>query len=82
MPPRPSPATLEEAARGFLRQLDPHKIVYLNKRGEWGENPQTLRDRISHTLLFNLWSRSEKEALAFFEKAFFPFLDLFSTVEK
>ena len=84
MPPRPSPATLEEAARGFLRQLDPHKIVYLNKRGEWGENPQTLRDRISHTLLFNLWSRSEKEALAFFEKAFFPFLeeDSWRTVNK
>jgi WD40 repeat protein len=73
--PRPSPATLEETARGFLRQLDPHKIVYLNKRGAWDENPQTLRDRISHTLLFNLWSRSQKKTGAFFEKAFFPFLE-------
>jgi WD40 repeat protein len=72
---RPSPEDLEEAGRISLEQFNPHKIVYLNKKGEWDENPQTLRDRISHALLFNLWSRGKKEALAFFEKALSPFLE-------
>lgn len=73
--PCPSPEDLEEAGRIYLEQFNPHKIVYLNKKGEWDENPQTLRDRISHALLFNLRSRDEKEALAFFEKSFSSFLE-------
>ncbi len=58
-----------------LREFNPRKIIYLDKKGGWRENPKTLRDRISHALLFSLWSRGEKEALTFFAKALAPFLD-------
>jgi hypothetical protein len=72
---RPSPEALEEAARIFLREFDPHKIVFLNQKAEWEENPQTLRDKTSHVLFFSLWSMGEKEALAFFNLAFAPFIE-------
>ena len=72
---RPSPEALEEEARIYLRQFDPHKIVFLNRKVEWEENPQTLRDKTSHALFFSLWSMGEKEALASFNLAFAPFLE-------
>jgi WD40 repeat protein len=73
--PLPSPAALEEAGRAVWRDFNPRKIIYFHREGKWLENPKTSRDRISHALLFSLWSKGEKEATAFFDKSFAPFLD-------
>lgn len=52
--PRPGSLALEEAAKSILRDFDGRRFVYLNARGEWKENPKTLRDRAAHELLHAL----------------------------
>jgi HEAT repeat protein len=59
---------LKRQAAGILGQFNPRKIVYLDDSGEPAEGPQTLRDRISHALLFELKSKGEKEAAEFFAR--------------
>lgn len=61
----PAPS-LEECRRFFaslLRQFNSRRVVYLDKKGCWAENPLTLRDRISHHLLFTLWKEGESISL-------------------
>ncbi|MBM3284689.1 MAG: hypothetical protein FJY81_02350, partial [Candidatus Aminicenantes bacterium] len=41
----------------------------MNRRGGWEENPETLRDRISHALLFDLWQKGESAFPPGFETA-------------
>jgi WD40 repeat protein len=58
-------AELKTEAKAEIERFDPRKIAYLTQDGKWRENPQTLRDRISHELFFHLWKRGKKEAAAF-----------------
>jgi hypothetical protein len=71
--PRPSQAALESQGRACLEQFDPRRIIYLDGAGRWKENPRTLRDRISHGLLFELRTGTEEQALAWLREAFSPF---------
>jgi hypothetical protein len=72
--PVPRLADLEAEAWGVLREFDPGKVGFLNSKGEWAENPERLRDRISHHLLYHLRSLDEKDRAAFFARALPPFL--------
>ncbi|GAI22964.1 unnamed protein product, partial [marine sediment metagenome] len=44
---RPSLQNLIQAGRVIISEFDPKKFTYLNLKGEWEENPETLIDRIS-----------------------------------
>jgi HEAT repeat protein len=72
--PFPPPQDLLEVGRTLFREFNPTKFIYLNSRGEWRENPKTLRDRISHEFFFQFWKTGEKEA-ALFQKLYAPFLE-------
>jgi len=65
---------LEAEALALLQELDPRRLHYLDQKGEWAENPEGLRDRISHALLYHLRSQSEEDKASFFVQAFSPFL--------
>jgi HEAT repeat protein len=65
---------LEAEALALVRELDPRRLCFLDKKGEWAENPEGMRDRISHALLYHLRSQSEKDKASFFVQAFSPFL--------
>ncbi len=65
---------LEAEALSLLREMAPGRVQYLDRSGEWAENPETLRDRISHAFLYHLHARSEEEKASFFERASSPFL--------
>lgn len=60
---------VREEAAGLLRNFDPRKIIFLSALGEPAEGPRSLRDRISHALLFELKSSGEKEAGEFLERS-------------
>jgi len=65
---------LEAEALSILRKLDPRRLHFLDQKGEWVENPEGIRDRISHVLLYHLHLRSEEDKASFFVRAFSPFL--------
>jgi hypothetical protein len=56
---------LAAEALSLIGQIAPTKIQYLDASGGWAENPTTLRERISHALLYHLHSRAEEEKGAF-----------------
>ncbi|MDH7511492.1 MAG: hypothetical protein QHH14_00925 [Clostridiales bacterium] len=51
----------------LFREYNPRKLVFLNRKGGWQENPKKLRDRVSHAVLHELWRHGEKTALGFME---------------
>jgi hypothetical protein len=63
---------LKTEAQAELERFDPRKLAFLSREGKWRENPQTLRDRISHELFFHLRKRGEKEAAAFMDAVLSP----------
>jgi len=65
---------LEAEARAILLKLDPRRLQFLDQKGEWAENPESVRDRIAHAFLYHLRSRSEGDKASFFVQAFTPFL--------
>jgi hypothetical protein len=65
---------LEAEALALLRDFDPRKLGYLNGEGRWAENPEKLRDRISHSFLYYVRSLDEEGQFSFFTRAFSPFL--------
>lgn len=70
----PSLDELKAEAQALLLDFDPRKLGYLDRKGRWAENPEKLRDRISHSLLFYIYSLSEEGKASFFARAFSPFL--------
>ncbi|MBN2409976.1 MAG: hypothetical protein JXE07_09575 [Candidatus Aminicenantes bacterium] len=75
-PPRKIPlaADLEAEGRAVLRSFEPRKIPYLDRKGEWAENPASLRDRICHSLFHHLRQRSGPQPVSSLIPAFSPFL--------
>ncbi|OGD18090.1 MAG: hypothetical protein A2W03_14570 [Candidatus Aminicenantes bacterium RBG_16_63_16] len=61
----PSLDELRDEAAGVLGTFNTRQVVYLDIRGRPAEGPKTLRDRISHALLYDLKSAGEKEAAEF-----------------
>jgi len=70
----PGLGELQAEALALLREFDPRKLCYLDREGRWAENPEKLRDRISHFFLFHVRSLSEEGRASFFTRAFSPFL--------
>jgi hypothetical protein len=70
----PRRADIEEEAYSLLRTMDPGKVQYLDRSGKWTEDPISIRDRISHALLYDLYSRNADEKASFLERASAPFL--------
>ncbi len=67
--PPPSPASFLSFLESILPSFNSRRVIYLDKKGGWEENPITLRDRICHTLLFETWKKGPAAALADLEKA-------------
>ena len=65
---------LTAAALSLIRDMAPGKVQYLDRSGNWAENPETLRDRTSHSLLYYLYTRSEEERASFWERTAAPLL--------
>ena len=65
---------LEAEVLAFVREVNPRKLHFLDQKGEWAENPEAMRDRISHALLYHLRSQSEEDKASFFAQTFSPFL--------
>jgi HEAT repeat protein len=70
----PGLGELEAGALALLRDFDPRNLCYLDREGRWAENPEKLRDRISHSFLFHVRSLSEEGMASFLTRAFSPFL--------
>lgn len=70
----PRAAEVEAEGRAVLRSFDPRKIIFLDRKGDWAENPRILRERICHALFHHLRRRSEPEPLSFLISAMSPFL--------
>ncbi len=54
--PPPGRQELEEAGRTLLQEFSPDHFRFLKNSGAFGQNPSSLRDKISHELLFRLKS--------------------------
>jgi len=65
---------LEAEALAVLREMDPGRVCFLNLKGEWSANPEKMRDRVSHHLLYHLRSWNEKDRTTFFARVLPPFL--------
>ena len=65
---------IEAAALSLIRELAPGKIQYLDRAGNWAENPEAFRDRISHSLLYYLYRRGEDERSSFIRRVSAPLL--------
>ena len=58
----------------LVRAVAPGKIQYLDRSGNWAENPESFRDRISHSLLYSFYARGEDEKGSCIEGVVSPFL--------
>ena len=71
--PPPGLRELEEAARDILRNFNGRSFAFLSAKGEWRENPKTLRDRAVHEILFELTGRRENGFGETIQNIFLPF---------
>jgi hypothetical protein len=60
-------------ALAILREYNPRKLHYLDKKGKWAENPDGIRNRISHAYLHNLRLQREEDKGPFLSRTFAPF---------
>jgi WD40 repeat protein/HEAT repeat protein len=67
---RPSLQNLIQAGRVIINEFDPKKFTYLNLKGEWEENPETLIDRISNESLYQTWKMGEEKQSLFIPNIF------------
>jgi len=70
----PRPTDVEAEGLAFLRRFDSRRILFIDQEGDWSENPQSLRDRICHSLFYHLRHRDRKETASYFLQIFSPFL--------
>ncbi len=67
---RPSLQNLIQAGKVIISEFDPKKFTYLNSKGEWQENSETLIDRISNELLYQTWRPGEEKQSLFIQNVF------------
>jgi WD40 repeat protein len=72
--PVPGLDEAEAQALALLREFNPRKLGYLDREGRWAWNPEKLRNRISHSFLFYVYSLSEEGKVSLFTRVFSPFL--------
>ena len=65
---------LIRAWRQLIEEFEAKKLVYLDSKGEWKNNPETIRGRISNEFLFHLWKLEEKKQSSFIRNAFPQFI--------
>ncbi|MGB7294251.1 MAG: hypothetical protein WBC70_01555 [Candidatus Aminicenantales bacterium] len=70
----PRPADVAAEGLAILRSFDSRKILFLDQKGDWSENPRSLRDRICHSLFHHLRRRSGPDPVSSLIPAFSPFL--------
>ena len=73
----PSLRTLIRGGNAVLEQFDPKKLVFLDEKGIWQENPSSLIHRTYNEILFFLWSLNRRQRLFFFAHIFFPLTQKF-----
>ncbi len=65
---------LIQAGRRLIEEFEPKKLVYLDSKGKWKNNPETIRNRISSEFLFYLWKLGAEKQSSFIRDAFPQFL--------
>lgn len=75
MPAFPSLNEIIDAAKAFVDEFNPKKFFYLSKEGAWAENPERLRDLISHEFFFHLKKTDESEQTSILKELFEPWLE-------
>ena len=63
--------SIEKAMEDILEEFDPKKLLFIDARGRWKENPSSIPEFASHELLFHLWSLDKKKLSIFFQKISF-----------
>lgn len=66
----PSLENLIQAGRRLIEEFEPKKLVYLDSKGKWKNNPETVRNRISNEFLFYLWKLGAEKQSSFIRDAF------------
>ena len=74
--PRKAPLVADLAAEGLdvLRSFDSRKILFLDRKGDWAENPASLRDRICHSLFHHFRRQGDRQTASLLVRGFSPFL--------
>jgi len=62
------------AASIIIKEFNPKKIVYLDPKGKWRENPENLFHCAVNEILFQLWKIDEKQKKMFLDKIIKLFL--------
>jgi WD40 repeat protein len=70
----PRPSDVEAEGLEYLRRFDSHRILFIDRQGDWSENPRSLRDRICHSLFHHLRLQKENESASELVQFFSPFL--------
>lgn len=73
----PSLRSLIRGGNIILEEFNPKKIIFLDERGSWQENPTRLNHRISNEILFFLWSLNKKQRTFFNARIFYPLAQKF-----
>ncbi len=59
---------IEKATEDIIEEFNPKRLLFIDTKGQWKENPLTLPECASHELLFHLWSLDDEALSAFVEK--------------
>jgi hypothetical protein len=70
----PCSADVEAEGLAILRRFDFRKVLFLDQKGEWSENPQSLRDRICHSLFHHLRDQNGQETASLLARMISPVL--------
>ncbi len=73
--PPPFPSAFFGFFRSLLKEFNPRCVAFLDKKGEWAENPVHRRDRIAHHFLFDLWKKRDSASPASLETSLALFFD-------
>jgi hypothetical protein len=65
---------LIQSGKAFIEEFDPSTQSYLDRTGQWQQNPESIRDCISNEILFFLWKLKEENRNLFIQNVFSPFI--------
>jgi hypothetical protein len=60
----------ERTTEDILNEFNPKKLLFIDAKGQWRENPSNLPEYASHELLFCLWSSGKEKLSSFVQKIF------------
>ncbi len=70
----PRPSDVKAEGLTILEQFDSRRILFLDREGDWSENPKSLRDRICHSLFHHFRLQTRQDAVSSLVRILSPFL--------